>query len=147
MDRQPPAIPFESCLSIDTKGLVDRSRIHMVWVMSEEFGANGLRLGAVVSQDNPTLHAAFVPVALYSSVSSTSDHLSARLLEDTAWVQAYTCENRRRLSERYEFTTASAQENGITYAPGVNAAFFPWGWSRDSLSITELERSNPLCRY
>jgi aspartate/methionine/tyrosine aminotransferase len=126
VDKQPAPVPFQSCLAIDTKGLVDRSRIHVVWGMSKDFGANGLRLGAIVSQDNPTLHAALVPVALYSSVSSISDHASANIMEDTVWVQSYTSENRRKLSERYERVTTWARNNNITYAPGVNAAFFLW---------------------
>jgi aspartate/methionine/tyrosine aminotransferase len=126
VDKQPAPVPFQSCLAIDTKGLVDRSRIHVVWGMSKDFGANGLRLGAIISQDNPTLHAALVPVALYSSVSSISDHASANIMEDTAWVQSYTSENRRKLSERYERVTTWARNNNITYAPGVNAAFFLW---------------------
>jgi aspartate/methionine/tyrosine aminotransferase len=126
VDVQPIAVPFQSCLSMDTRGLVDRSRIHMIWGMSKDFGANGLRLGAIVTQDNPLLHAAIVPVALYSSASSISDHVSANILEDNAWVQAYICENRRKLGERYTYITAWARKNGITYAPGVNAAFFLW---------------------
>jgi aspartate/methionine/tyrosine aminotransferase len=126
VDKEPAAVPFQSCLAIDTNGLVDRSRIHMIWGMSKDFGANGLRLGAIISQGNPTLHAALVPVALYSSASSISDHVSADILQDTAWVQAYTAENRRKLSERYEVVTTWARENSITYAPGVNAAFFIW---------------------
>ena len=126
VDKQPASVSFQSCLAIDTRGLIDRSRIHVVWGMSKDFGANGLRLGAIISQDNPTLHAALVPVALYSSASSISDHAAANILEDTAWVQAYTSENRRKLSKRYEFVTAWARKNNITYAPGVNAAFFLW---------------------
>jgi histidinol-phosphate/aromatic aminotransferase/cobyric acid decarboxylase-like protein len=73
--------------------------------MSKDFGANGLRLGAIISQHNPTLHTALVPVALYSLVSSISDHATTNILEDTAWVQAYTSENRRKLSERYNLVT------------------------------------------
>ncbi|THY29609.1 hypothetical protein D6D01_03498 [Aureobasidium pullulans] len=126
VDTQPKAVPFRSCLSLDTWGLVDRSRIHMIWGMSKDFGANGLRLGAVITQDNPMLHAAMVPVALYSSVSSISDHVSANILEDNDWVQAYTRENRRKLGEWYSYVTAWAKKNGIIYAPGGNAAFFLW---------------------
>ena len=122
----PTKMPFDSCLAINTGDVIDRSRIHAVWGMSKDFGANGLRLGAIVSQYNPELHAALVPVALYSSVSSISDHVSANILEDAAWVKDYIDENRRKLGERYEVVTSWARENGIAYAPGVNAAFFLW---------------------
>lgn len=95
----------------------------MIWGVSKDFGTNGLRLGAVITRDNHALHAAMVPLALYSSVSSISDHVSANILEGNDWVQAYTRENRRKLGERYSYLTAWAKKNGVTYAPGVNAAF------------------------
>ncbi|KAM0715719.1 hypothetical protein Q7P37_009219 [Cladosporium fusiforme] len=126
VDSSPPSVPFESCIAIQTEDLIDRARVHVVWGMSKDFGANGLRLGAIVSQENPMLHEALVPVALYSSVSSISDHVFANILEDKTWVQDYIHENCRKLSERYQLVTTWARENKITYAPGVNAAFFLW---------------------
>lgn len=126
VDNDPASTPFCSASSIDLSGLIDPSLVHVIWGMSKDFGANGLRLGAIVSQNNPALHAALMPVALYSSVSSISDHVSANILEDNAWVQDYVHRNRMLLSERYELVTNWAKQYDITYAPGVNAAFFLW---------------------
>lgn len=126
IDKHPPPIPFESALSIDPTGIIDPARIHVLWGMSKDFGANGIRVGAIISQANPSLHAALVPVGLYSSASSISDHITANVLEDDSWVEAYMAENQRMLSGRYELVVKWAKQYEIAYAPGVNAAFFLW---------------------
>ncbi|KAK5996201.1 1-aminocyclopropane-1-carboxylate synthase-like protein 1 [Cladobotryum mycophilum] len=126
IDTHPLPVPFDSCLSIDTAGIIDPSRVHVIWGMSKDFGANGIRLGAIISQANPSLHVALVPIYLYSSPSSISDHATANILEDDAWVESYIAENQRLLAKHYGLVVAWANEHGITYRPGVNAAFFLW---------------------
>lgn len=117
---------FQSILSIEMEGVIDAALVHVIWGVSKDFGANGLRLGAIISQDNPTLHAALVPVTLYSSTSSLADQAVVNMLSDDAWVESYIEQNRRSLQQSYEHVTSWARENDIEYAPGVNAAFFLW---------------------
>lgn len=126
VDTNPPPVPFESALTIDTTGVIDPSLVHVLWGMSKDFGANGIRVGALISQANPSLHTALVAVGLYSSVSSISDHVTINLLEDDAFVESYMAENRKKLATQYERAVSWAKKNNITYAPGVNAAFFLW---------------------
>lgn len=126
VDAEPASVPFESCLSIDPTGLIDAERLHLVWGLSKDFGANGLRLGAIVSQHNRELHAALIPICIYSSPSALSDHIAANILEDDAWVEWYMKENCLRLAESYELVATWAKDNSIRYMPGVNAAFFLW---------------------
>ncbi|KAF6838236.1 ACC synthase [Colletotrichum plurivorum] len=126
IDSHPPPVPFESCLFINMDGIMDAHRLHILWGMSKDFGANGIRLGALVSQHNPSLHSALTPVAIYSSPSSISDHVTANMLDDREWVDGYIEENRRKLQEHYEVIVSWAKENAIPYAPGNNAAFFVW---------------------
>lgn len=118
--------PFTSCLSIDLAGIIDPSRVHVVWGMSKDFGANGIRVGALISQANQSLHAALIPVTLYSSASSISDHATANILDDDVWVESYITENKRRLAQQYTSVVSWAKENSVTYRPGVHAAFFLW---------------------
>lgn len=118
--------PFESVLSLDVAAHIDPAYVHVIWGISKDFGANGLRLGAIVSQANPRLHAALTPVTLYSSTSALTDHAAASFLADDAWVDSYIRENRRFLGENYAYAAAWARENGIEYTPGANAAFFLW---------------------
>ncbi|CEI69019.1 hypothetical protein FVEN_g4205 [Fusarium venenatum] len=124
--QHPPSIPFESALSIDTADIIDADRVHVLWGMSKDFGANGIRVGTIVSQANMSLHASIVAVGLYSSVSSISDHVTVNILEDDTFVESYIAENQRRLSAQYIRVVSWARKNQIDYAPGVNAAFFLW---------------------
>ncbi|KAI9899148.1 hypothetical protein N3K66_005609 [Trichothecium roseum] len=118
--------PFESVLSIDKTGIVDESLIHVLWGTSKDFGANGIRLGSLVSQGNEALQSALQPVSLYSSTSSLSDHAAINLLEDTEFTERYIRSNQAKLSECYTHITAWARRNDIHYAAGVNAGFFLW---------------------
>lgn len=126
IDEKPKPVDFTSILSIDPSGIIDPSRIHVVWGTSKDFGANGLRLGAIVSQHNQSLHDALIPVSLFSSASSLAEHATADILEDEAWIDKYLAENRQKLSKNFEFVTKWAKQHEITYAPGANAAFFLW---------------------
>ncbi|EGR51401.1 uncharacterized protein TRIREDRAFT_56572 [Trichoderma reesei QM6a] len=121
----PPA-PFHSVLSIDLTGLIDPAYVHVIWGMSKDFGANGLRLGAIISQHNIDLMTALFPLVLLTSVSSLTEHVLANILEDDAWVETYIKENQRKLSTYYKHITTWAKTNDIVYAPGVNAGFFIW---------------------
>ncbi|KAF2156497.1 PLP-dependent transferase [Myriangium duriaei CBS 260.36] len=123
---QSDAVPFESALSINLDSLMDPSRLHVIWGMSKDFGANGIRIGAIVSQNNVPLHASLVSVALYSSSSSVADHLTANILEDDAWVDGYILENKKRLARHLEVVQTWAEVNDIPYMHGVNSAFFLW---------------------
>ncbi|KAF7547039.1 hypothetical protein G7Z17_g8003 [Cylindrodendrum hubeiense] len=126
IDANPPPVPFESALTIDPTGIIDPSRVHVLWGMSKDFGANGIRVGTIISQSNPSLHASIIAVGLYSSVSSISDHITCNILDDDAWVGGYIAENQKRLSEQYKRVVDWSNKHDITYAPGVNAAFFLW---------------------
>ena len=118
--------PFESCLSLATNDIIDPELVHVVWGMSKDFGANGFRVGAIVSQHNPLLLTSLLQGAIYSSISSVSDHVTCNLLEDDTWIDAYVMENRRRLAEHYRVVTTWATTHNIEFAGGVNAAFFLW---------------------
>lgn len=66
-----------------------------------------------------------VPLALYSSSSSTADHITANIVEDTPWIGNFTETNIRQLNQSYAYVATWAKEK-IPYAPGADAAFFLW---------------------
>lgn len=126
VDSHPPPTPFTSCLSLSASGAMDPSRLHVLWGMSKDFGANGIRVGAIISQHNPALHAGLAPASLYSSVSSLSENLTANILDDKDWHMSYLAQNREKLAHKYRIVTEWAKENAVPYMPGVNAGFFLW---------------------
>lgn len=126
IDLDPPPTPFTSVLAIDTSGIIDPSRVHLIWGISKDFGANGLRLGSIVSQANPAIHQGLVPLAGFSSCSSVTEGITARFLSDSVWMADYIKDNKRLLAENYAFMVSWANRHGIPYAPGASAAFFFW---------------------
>jgi aspartate/methionine/tyrosine aminotransferase len=126
VDENPAPVKFQSVLSIQLDGIIDPRLVHVLWGMSKDFGANGIRLGAIISQANQGLHEALKGISLYSFPSGITDHLTSLLLEDEKFIETYIQENQKRLSEAYAFVTVVLKRCGIEYAPGSNAAFFLW---------------------
>ncbi|KAJ5651998.1 hypothetical protein N7507_009424 [Penicillium longicatenatum] len=126
VDESPAPVKFQSVLSIPLDGIIDPRLVHVLWGMSKDFGANGIRLGTIISQANDGLHEALKGISLYSFPSGITDHLTSLLLEDEEFTEAYILENQKRLSEAYAFVTRVLKRCDIEYAPGGNAAFFLW---------------------
>ncbi|EFR00104.1 1-aminocyclopropane-1-carboxylate synthase [Nannizzia gypsea CBS 118893] len=122
----PPPVKFISALSIPTQGLIDGNLLHALWGMSKDFGANGLRVGIIISQSNPELMAAIKGPTLYSYVSGLSDHIVSSILEDEAFTDRYIAVNQMKLSESYAFVAQAMRDHNIEYAVGCNASFFVW---------------------
>jgi aspartate/methionine/tyrosine aminotransferase len=108
------------------KDIIDPKLVHVLWGMSKDFGANGIRLGVIISQFSAEFHGALRAISLYSYSSGIADHMVAGLLEDDAFTESYIKENQKRLSESYAFAVEFLKKNGIDHATGCNAAFFLW---------------------
>ncbi|PYH47051.1 putative aminotransferase [Aspergillus saccharolyticus JOP 1030-1] len=126
VDELPAPVAFESALSIDLAGIIDPTLVHVLWGLSKDFGANGLRMGVIISQCNRDVHTALGAISLYSYTSGTADHLAARLLEDVEFTDKYIVANQAKLAQMYAYAARRLQDLGIEYAPGCNAAFFLW---------------------
>ncbi|KAF7591100.1 hypothetical protein BBP40_001999 [Aspergillus hancockii] len=126
VDEGPRPVGFESALSIDLAGIIDPQLVHVLWGTSKDFGANGLRLGIVISQANRAMLGALRSVGLYSYASGISEHLTARVLEDFDFTDEYIRLNQEKLSENYAFVVRQLRSDGIEYSTGCNAAFFIW---------------------
>lgn len=122
----PDAVSFESVLSIDTNGIIDPDLVHVLWGMSKDFGANGLRIGCIVSQHNTSLLDAVKANSLFTYPPSISDHITASLLSASDFTDTYIHTNQLLLAENYAFATSFLGKHSIPYSPKVNAAFFLW---------------------
>ncbi|KAE8146356.1 pyridoxal phosphate-dependent transferase [Aspergillus avenaceus] len=126
VDKGVPFTPFESLLSRDCTGLIDPSLVHVLWGMSKDFGANGLRVGAIISQSNPELHTAQKCLSLYSFVSGMSDQITATILQDDAFTDRYIEMNREQLSQSHQFLIEALEKHNIEHSRGCDAGFFVW---------------------
>ncbi|KAL4733013.1 pyridoxal phosphate-dependent transferase [Aspergillus similis] len=125
VERDVPFEPFGSLLAMDTTGLIDAHLVHVLWGMSKDFGANGLRVGAVISQGKE-LNIAQKCLSLYSFVLSLSDQITASIMENDAFTDDYIRTNREKLSESHAFLVSLLKKHGIEYSRGCNAGFFLW---------------------
>lgn len=72
--EQADAVRFTSVLSLDPmlEAGCCPSRVHVIYGASKDWSANGLRLGALISQSNPALHTAMESSCLLMKVSSVA---------------------------------------------------------------------------
>jgi 1-aminocyclopropane-1-carboxylate synthase len=126
---------FTSVMAINPAGIIDPALVHVLWGLSKDFGANGLRIGCVVSQANPSLIGTLDAHAPYSFPSALLDYMACCILEDQLFLQYYITENQYRLAENYTFTIAFLREHGVQFYAGTNAGVYVWAnlgetWTR-----------------
>lgn len=122
----PNTTNFTSVLAIDLTNLIDPALVHCLWGTSKDFGASGLRLGAVISPHNPQLLAALSTRGLYTFPSAATDAIVQAVLRNEGFCNWYFKENMRRLTEAYGVVTKFLVQNRIPYAQGGGGAFFVW---------------------
>lgn len=118
----PADVSFTSALSCSSN--LDISQIHVMYGLSKDFAASGLRIGCVASH-NTNLHASLRATARYSWPSVLSDAMAATILEDTAWVDSFLAKSRRAVAEAYQLTISELRKNDISCSRS-SAAVFVW---------------------
>jgi aspartate/methionine/tyrosine aminotransferase len=113
------ARPFTSGASL-RPSLGDR--IHVVWAFSKDFGASGLRCGALLSENAEVLRAVDA-LAYWAACSGHTQHLLAEIVSDVPWVDGYVTEMRRRLGRAYRAVTEALSEAGIAFVPADGGIF------------------------
>ncbi len=103
--------PFTSVASLRS-ALGDRT--HIVWAFSKDFGASGLRCGALVSENADVIRAVDA-VAYWGCVAGHTQWMLGELIEDDAWVDGYLAELRRRLGDAYARVSAALDAQGIPH--------------------------------
>ncbi|EAL85010.1 aminotransferase, classes I and II family [Aspergillus fumigatus Af293] len=99
---------FVSVLSIDPVPLgVDPALIHVLYGMSKDFAASGLRLGCLISRNKRFLQAVL------------SMSIAAAVLEDQGFVESFLQKSRRLLRSQRDLAARALDEAGIPYAQGA----------------------------
>ncbi|RSH82382.1 uncharacterized protein EHS24_007349 [Apiotrichum porosum] len=101
--NMPDAPPFISMLALDiekeTGKPFDSRRLHVVYSFSKDFGVNGFRVAAVISQHNPLVLRALLHTAFLMKVSSPADALLSYLLNDKPTFRKMVALNQARLAD------------------------------------------------
>jgi 1-aminocyclopropane-1-carboxylate synthase len=86
--------------------------IHILWSLSKDFGASGLRVGVIYSHNEALLHA-LSKTSDAMQVSNIAQATAQYILSDFNFVYYYIKENRNRLYKSYNIVKTAFNELGI----------------------------------
>lgn len=96
--------------------------VHIVWAISKDFAASGLRCGFLFSH-NDRLRSAVSGQAIWAMVSGRTQHLVAEMLWHREWIERYLHNMPLRLAAAHDTLAAGLADAGIPYVSGA-AGFF-----------------------
>ncbi|KAF2795571.1 1-aminocyclopropane-1-carboxylate synthase [Melanomma pulvis-pyrius CBS 109.77] len=114
--------PFVSALSLDLDRIgADKSRVHVVWSTSKDFGQSGFRMGCTVTQFNEEM-AVGLALAANTQISALSTIFVTSLLTSPK-LTSLVALNRERLRAAYTTLTNFLKRYDIPYLP-CNAGLY-----------------------
>ncbi|KAL4949374.1 pyridoxal phosphate-dependent transferase [Aspergillus filifer] len=133
-------ISFTSALELSNGRTSDRT--HVIYSLSKDFGCNGMRLGALVSQSNKAVRLS-AALSLHSQVSSLSTALSSRLLSSDATVRKITEYGSEQLYLAYIIIRSFLETKEMEFVPVASGMFV---FAR-ILKITTAEEEQELLKH
>ena len=130
----PDAVKFESVLSIDTEKYIDSRYLHMLYGMSKDTAASGIRIGVIYTRNNELLRA-LSALSNFHWSGSANERVATLMLEDESWMDDFLNRSRSRLAARNKLVRQILDDEGIQYRKGANAGFFLWVDLRPFLSV------------
>lgn len=115
--------PFISVLSFDLKHFINPELVHVVYALSKDFCANGIRIGCLVSPFNKNMLKAFKSITAFTRASQLAEHVWLNLLNDKPFLDYYFPELQRRMTDAYSFVTAELKKRGIPYSAASVSSF------------------------
>lgn len=114
-EREGTKRSFVSMLSVDIEKETrcEPSRVHVLYGMSKDFCANGLRLGVMVTQHNPELRKTLLGISLLMKVSSPADALWSGLLNDDQMLEHFITTNQKKLGDTLKHCQIFFSKYGI----------------------------------
>ncbi|KAK7928161.1 PLP-dependent transferase [Apiospora marii] len=134
-----PEKKFTSVLSLDLKKLkINPARVHIVYGISKDLGSSGLRLGILVTQNNPELREGVFTVERYT-VSSATAVLTQALLQDLRTTEAWLEHSRSLLRKSADYATGFLAFHQVPFYRPV-AGVFVWArlGGRDATEASDL---------
>lgn len=121
----PHAVKFESVLSWETERHIDPGYLHVLYGLSKDTTASGLRLGVIHSQ-NKQLLLAMNAMSMFHWSGNISEKIAISMLEDEKWMDGFLHTSRERLAAGSVLVRNILEEEGVQYYKGANAGFFIW---------------------
>ncbi|RMD40257.1 hypothetical protein DV735_g4871, partial [Chaetothyriales sp. CBS 134920] len=119
----PEGEEFTSVLSLDIASLCNPGLVHVIYGMSKDFCANGIRVGCLVTPFNRDVYKAFKSVSSFTRASQLAEQIWMQLLTDTEFQKTYFPDLARRMTDAYEYVTGLLRQRGIFYSPASTTCF------------------------
>ena len=114
---------FRSALALPAE-VLSPNQVHTVWGFAKDFALSGLKVG-VLHTRHPEIRAAAQELAYMTPVSTDTQVLLRELLSDQAWADSFVKENRHRLADSYDVTSAALRGEAIPHLR-ADAGLFVW---------------------
>lgn len=121
----PHAVKFKSVLSLETEKYIDSKYLHLLYGMSKDTAASGIRIGVLYTRNGELLHA-LGTLSVFHWSGSANERVAIRMLEDEVWMDSFLRRSRERLAARNQLVREILDDEGIQYRKGANAGFFIW---------------------
>ena len=121
----PPGTPFNSILSFNTDEYISPSYLHLLYGMSKDMAAGGIRLGFIWTRNADLMRAMLVVVNFHWS-GNANEKISSLMLEDEKWMVWFLDLSRTSLTQASAFAQQLLTENGIGFMEGSNTGLFLW---------------------
>lgn len=122
-DRTPET--FTSVRAINFSGIIGPNQVHVLYGMSKDFGAGGMRLGCMISQNSEFIDAVR-SICRFASPSQFSMEIAASFLEDQEHVRSFLEKSHLRLLQHRLLAESLLSEAGIPFHDKGNAGLFIW---------------------
>lgn len=122
-DDFPTPPPFVSVLSFDLEKYVNPALVHVLYALSKDFCANGIRIGCIISPYNQQMLKAFKSITDFTRASQLAEHVWLNLLNDKPFQKDYFPELQRRMTDAYSYTTGELKKRDIPYSPASVSSF------------------------
>lgn len=133
--EDPKAVRFESTLSLETEKYIHPDYHHVLYGMSKDIAASGIRLGCVYTR-NVVLRQAMTGIGTFHWSGNLNEKAAIAMLEDEKWMDNYLRLSRERLAARNKLVRKILEDEGVAYHKGCNAGFFIWIDLRPFLSAS-----------
>ncbi|KAK0508915.1 hypothetical protein JMJ35_008286 [Cladonia borealis] len=141
----PKAVKFESILTIDTDQYIDPDYFHLLYGMSKDTAAGGVRIGCIYTR-NKELLSAMSTLSMFHWSGNASEMIATMMLEDEKWMDDFLRLSRERLAHRNKMVRQILDDEGIKYSLRANAGFFIWADFRPFLPPASEANDDPWAR-
>ncbi|KAL9093006.1 MAG: hypothetical protein Q9165_004144 [Trypethelium subeluteriae] len=119
------SVPFTSVLSFKEDEHMDREMVHVLYSMSKDFAAAGIRI-AMMHTRNQQLLRAMISINQFHWSGAVLEKLAAQILEHEAWITNFVALSKERLLQGNALIRRILNERVVPYLEDANAGFFVW---------------------